>query len=68
MNLYFCEFSCFCSRGVADSVLGFDLEPIGSIFSGVGKVKHALKGISNRLFSDAVSWLEKDGIVHFSRL
>jgi hypothetical protein len=49
-------------------LLGFDPESIGSIFSDVGKAKPALKIISNRLLTDAVSSLEKDGIVRFLRL
>jgi hypothetical protein len=39
MNICFYEFSCFCSRVVAGSVLGYDTESLGSQFLALaGKV------------------------------
>lgn len=68
MNFYFCEFSCFRNRVVADSILGFDPESIGNQFSDIGKASPALKSISNIPHTDVVSSLEKNGIVRFSHV
>jgi hypothetical protein len=43
--LYFCEFSCFCSRVVTDSVLGYDIESLGNQLSGSGKESPAYEAL-----------------------